>query len=85
MSLPSRGAWIEITAVYNRVADYPDSRFPHGERGLKSGPDFAPGNLRPSLPSRGAWIEMGFLTSTTSASRMSLPSRGAWIEIATRL
>ena len=35
LSLPTRGAWIEIAWCYN-VATRLRSRSPHGERGLKS-------------------------------------------------
>ena len=57
MSLPSRGAWIEIfTSFLIRVKNL--SRSPRGERGLKfdSGQKFNLPDL--SLPSRGAWIEI---------------------------
>ena len=36
MSLPSRGAWIEITA-HDTPERRAAGRSPHGERGLKSG------------------------------------------------
>ena len=57
MSLPSRGAWIEIDL---ERADLRGAarRSPHGERGLKLGLWLdGPGVLRRS-PSRGAWIEI---------------------------
>jgi len=57
MSLPSRGAWIEILYVYDRSYNQ-KRRSPHGERGLKSFPRASAGVFRESLPSRGAWIEI---------------------------
>ena len=56
MSLPTRGAWIEILLL--TVTHSATCRSPRGERGLKCG------NLDPqqhadaSLPTRGAWIEI---------------------------
>ena len=79
MSLPARGAWIEIIddvfAVKSRRG-----RSPQGERGLK----FYIGllvcrNLK-SLPARGAWIEIVQLLYK-SEYISSLPARGAWIVI----
>ena len=79
MSLPSRGAWIEI--LYPRLTPKDiKSRFPHGERGLKSKYAKYFDSHKVSLPSRGAWIEICW-AATTSPGRWSLPSRGAWIEI----
>ena len=57
-SLPSRGAWIEMSW---EMAAGPLSagRSPHGERGLKCSL-IDPIDTPPlSLPSRGAWIEIG--------------------------
>ena len=56
-SLPSRGAWIEISSEelpWRRTT----GRSPRGERGLKSAgvPAGLPRHV--SLPSRGAWIEI---------------------------
>ena len=57
MSLPVRGAWIEITDARD-VRTLMDGRSPCGERGLKlrhrERHAFADG----SLPVRGAWIEI---------------------------
>ena len=80
MSLPSRGAWIEIQIRAN-VACQAEGRSPHGERGLKSYQ--VSRNLRrlESLPSRGAWIEMQMSGFEDARLLESLPSRGAWIEI----
>ena len=57
-SLPTRGAWIEITDM-TALLQRSRSRSPHGERGLKC----AAGNgekikAEESLPTRGAWIEI---------------------------
>ena len=57
VSLPVRGAWIEIVATVdedNRRA----GRSPCGERGLKSFILFNISSATMSLPVRGAWIEM---------------------------
>ena len=79
VSLPSRGAWIEIATVPNHVTIAP-SRSPRGERGLKLYLYYI--TLSPiwSLPSRGAWIEI-IMQQLSAAAFTSLPSRGAWIEI----
>ena len=56
MSLPTRGAWIEISiAVVTAIAF---GRSPRGERGLKSNRDKVHSQLHKSLPTRGAWIEI---------------------------
>ena len=56
-SLPSRGAWIEMTKAQSNEKDV-KRRSPRGERGLKF--SLILGNVlrRQSLPSRGAWIEI---------------------------
>ena len=79
VSLPPRGAWIEIDKVME-YAENAYSRSPHGERGLKYrliAETFIP---NPSLPPRGAWIEILGLPIGEKLDR-SLPPRGAWIEI----
>ena len=57
MSLPLRGAWIEIQRplIYTR---FPFCRSPCGERGLKLLPLPIPIPVGESLPLRGAWIEI---------------------------
>ena len=80
LSLPSRGAWIEIRsefAAYSR----PLGRSLHGERGLKYKFRKYWKIRQMSLPSRGAWIEIAYLYNTIFRILWSLPSRGAWIEI----
>ena len=57
LSLPSRGAWIEIRIIA-KLWKLIKSRSPHGERGLKSPPMVEKKSVPQSLPSRGAWIEM---------------------------
>ena len=59
MSLPMRGAWIEITFTPTKgEAIY--SRSPCGERGLKSHFCWDDVVKNMSLPMRGAWIEILF-------------------------
>ena len=57
LSLPMRGAWIEIA---NRaiVVNMVQSRSPCGERGLKFRRDYDILRRLMSLPMRGAWIEI---------------------------
>ena len=58
LSLPVRGAWIEISTDAEVVGGI-GGRSPCGERGLKS-PFSWPFSAFPgSLPVRGAWIEIG--------------------------
>ena len=79
VSLPVRGAWIEIWEHVPRI--YAESgRSPCGERGLKFGNMCRESTLNPSLPVRGAWIEIT-KRPTTKNEQGSLPVRGAWIEI----
>ena len=56
MSLPLRGAWIEIVAAVEEWEKV--SRSPCGERGLKFVDEVLPGDSYKSLPLRGAWIEI---------------------------
>ena len=57
LSLPSRGAWIEI--VSELTGEQKETRrSPHGERGLKLGLVKLLLGDTSSLPSRGAWIEI---------------------------
>ena len=80
LSLPSRGAWIEIDKGIDPVyapcvaplAGSVDRNMEEVERRWKKGM---------SLPSRGAWIEMGHHAGFEHSGPPSLPSRGAWIEI----
>ena len=63
MSLPTRGAWIEIgTAVQGKIAGR-GGRSPHGERGLKYLYLRIVTTRLTSLPTRGAWIEMASTNS----------------------
>ena len=57
VSLPIRGAWIEIPTTCATLAAR-SRRSPSGERGLKSRPRWGIRGLRGSLPIRGAWIEI---------------------------
>ena len=80
MSLPPRGAWIEIMADLPAYGSLP-CRSPHGERGLKSTSEWNYITYRASLPPRGAWIEIGESRTLLPEAGESLPPRGAWIEI----
>ena len=53
MSLPTRGAWIEISLKLVRES-FPQSRSPHGERGLKSTLDRATDYYSPVAPHTGS-------------------------------
>ena len=79
VSLPPRGAWIEIGTPW-RKARKSWSRSPHGERGLKCQTAWSMVPIRWSLPPRGAWIEI-YGHSGYFQAESSLPPRGAWIEI----
>ena len=59
LSLPVRGAWIEIRR--NLRGDYRQAgRSPCGERGLKLHCLLRHADAKKSLPVRGAWIEIPF-------------------------
>ena len=79
LSLPVRGAWIEMLILRLNRPDG-DGRSPCGERGLKSIVQRAARSRLPSLPVRGAWIEI-LLHTNRNPVYGSLPVRGAWIEI----
>ena len=79
MSLPRRGAWIEIKAI-EKVAGSPYCRSLHGERGLK----FAALVSACFAGSRFPHGERGlkfFSKPCLSPEALSLTTRGAWIEI----
>ena len=70
MSLPSRGAWIEIYLPPSRL-NLRNGRSPRGERGLKfQGQKVVHFRVR-SLPSRGAWIEIATAWSLSSWSTVA--------------
>ena len=79
MSLPVRGAWIEIPAELYKLT-LSRGRSPCGERGLKCVDAWAVSETVESLPVRGAWIEI-HTGANGDISGASLPVRGAWIEI----
>ena len=56
MSLPARGAWIEIAKI--PLPQITKRRSPQGERGLKSYMRKIMDTWNESLPARGAWIEI---------------------------
>ena len=71
LSLPSRGAWIEIGGGSGFEA-YHQSRSPRGERGLKSALKDIKNKSDLSLPSRGAWIEIeDYLEGLTEAEKVA--------------
>jgi len=80
MSLPPRGAWIEIFKLKRDVSGV-GGRSLRGERGLKSASVKLRSHVISSLPPRGAWIEMRKTQSGDTRRKTSLPPRGAWIEI----
>ena len=63
MSLPPRGAWIEIGRPLPGDR-WRKGRSPHGERGLKFCPSRRGSLCFRSLPPRGAWIEIKIQTVT---------------------
>ena len=82
MSLPSRGAWIEMLPPVRShsltpVAPLAGSVDRNDTKTLESI------YQKLSLPSRGAWIEIWRWQIPIGCS-VSLPSRGAWIEIIAR-
>ena len=78
LSLPMRGAWIEIRLTPAEIEQV--CRSPCGERGLKLQMVVILLLARLSLPMRGAWIEIDTAENIARAAK-SLPMRGAWIEI----
>ena len=83
MSLPPRGAWIEIQFRVHQNY-FAVSRSPRGERGLKFRPTIMTTNLMTSLPPRGAWIEISCAYSMYSHQPCRSPrgERGLKYEIA---
>ena len=57
LSLPVRGAWVEILSA-NSITAGTLCRSPCGERGLKSFVQVDAGDFAGSLPVRGAWVEI---------------------------
>ena len=80
MSLPVRGAWIEISQRVHFVGRV-TSRSPCGERGLKFVQQTRQADVVGSLPVRGAWIEILQGKTQLQVAEASLPVRGAWIEM----
>ena len=67
MSLPARGAWIEMTDLIVSVPGA-NRRSPQGERGLKYlQPAQRPAGQE-SLPARGAWIEIPLMRPCVARS-----------------
>ena len=81
MSLPVRGAWIEILCQVE-VLCTPPRRSPCGERGLKCegrAPLRNAGLCRSPCGERG--LKFIRVAARAAAEHQSLPVRGAWIEI----
>ena len=77
LSPPARGAWIEM--LMERMAELgPDSRPPHGGRGLKYAQNGKHSYANGSPPARGAWIEItsGRRSFTVCISRPPHGGRG---------
>ena len=74
MSLPARGAWIEIKMM--RTVWLASSRSPRGERGLKSREEEEGTVMVWTLPARGAWIEMMWRTARRTAVKVA-PREGS--------
>ena len=70
MSLPMRGAWIEIYIVRAEIL-IPHGRSPCGERGLKYIRKHFVADGVKSLPMRGAWIEITGSFGQYGAARRS--------------
>ena len=79
MSLPVRGAWVEIGGSGQR-GRLSGRRSPCGERGLKFRACAGEKSQNESLPVRGAWVEI-FRGGACASPSVSLPVRGAWIEM----
>ena len=79
MSLPTRGAWIEIIHKFKKSKK--DRVAPHAGS-VDRNPRLAVYGVVQglSLPTRGAWIEIP-CTHQVCCMGKSLPTRGAWIEI----
>ena len=61
MSLPARGAWIEMLHISSNPLIC-SRRSPHGERGLKFASMCCVATSKSSLPARGAWIEITYVS-----------------------
>ena len=79
MSLPVRGAWVEIGGSGQR-GRLSGRRSPCGERGLKFRACAGEKSQNESLPVRGAWVEI-FRGGACASPSVSLPVRGAWVEM----
>ena len=76
MSLPVRGAWIEIVNVIGNSGGWL-RRSPCGERGLKFQELSVYLPLLLSLPVRGAWIEMLFMPMRIRKHNIVAPRAGS--------
>ena len=79
MSLPARGAWIEIRGIYRARGGFP-GRSPHGERGLKSHMDIisqVPAAVAPPRVERGLKSQC---KQEVCSIVVSLRACAAWVE-----
>ena len=79
MSLPTRGAWIEML-LWGAAFEAHRPSLPTRGAWIEIGYGLGLNVALLSLPTRGAWIEMCSCYVTVSSAK-SLPTRGAWIEI----
>ena len=73
VSLPPRGAWIEIMRI-NAARSINPGRSPHGERGLKYIAKEMQKAYERSLPPRGAWIEIKIMSFVDEKSLVAPPT-----------
>ena len=73
LSLPPRGAWIEIGLRYYDLLER-RSRSPRGERGLKSYILIPMTSTFVSLPPRGAWIEIILALMISRTEKVAPPA-----------
>ena len=84
MSLPSRGAWIEMVSS-GAMNVFLILSLPSRGAWIEITPRASSAEYwLQSLPSRGAWIEI-VAQRYQKQKRPSLPSRGAWIEIGMKI
>ena len=78
LSLPTRGAWIEMRSKFGLIRQI--TSLPTRGAWIEIPNKRARPCACKSLPTRGAWIEIP-IGSCRATKRRSLPTRGAWIEI----
>ena len=78
-SLPTRGAWIEISIC--SISATPARSLPTRGAWIEISASVPPHQRAKSLPTRGAWIEMSGATPLPNQGRISLSTRETWVEI----